>query len=147
MSIASQIQRLQNAKTSIKTSIENKGVEVPTNALIDTYSNYIDNISTGITIQNGRIENYKSYDENIPSGTFVKFKSLMTSSSLRNLISTSNFVYFQDIIKMSDNRAVIIGLYNSNYLSINLIEINDNNIRFINKSTLGDASVYSYMQP
>ena len=47
MSIASQIQRLQNAKASIKESIENKGVEVPTNALIDTYSNYIDNISTG----------------------------------------------------------------------------------------------------
>ena len=32
MSIASQIQRLQNAKTSIIASIENKGVEVPTNA-------------------------------------------------------------------------------------------------------------------
>lgn len=147
MSIASQIQRLQNAKTSIKASIENKGVEVPTNALLDTYSNYIDNISTGITIQNGRIENYKSYNENIPSGTFVKFKSLMTSSSLRSLISTSNFVYFQNIIKMSDNRAVIIGLFNSNYLSINLIEINDNNIRFINKLTLGSYGISTNMQP
>lgn len=147
MSIASQIQRLQNAKASIKESIENKGVEVPNNALIDTYSNYIDNISTGITIQNGRIENYKSYDENIPSGTFVKFKSLMTSSSLRSLISTSNFVYFQNIIKMSDNRAVIIGLFNSNYLSINLVEINDNNIRFINKLGLTSYSISNYMQP
>ena len=147
MSIASQIQRLQNAKASIKASIENKGVEVPTNALLDTYPNYIDNISTGITIQNGRIENYKSYDENIEAGTFVNFKSLMTSSSLRSLISTSNFVYFQNIIKMSDNRAVIIGLYNSSYLSINLVEINDNNITFINKLTLGDAGVSSYMQP
>ena len=147
MSIASQIQRLQNAKASIKESIENKGIEVPTNALLDTYPNYIDNISTGITIQNGRIENYKSYDENIEAGTFVKFKSLMTSSSLRSLISTSNFVYFQNIIKMSDNRAVIIGLYDSSKLSINLLEINDNNIRFINKLTLGDTSMHSYMQP
>lgn len=147
MSIASQIQRLQNAKASIKTSIENKGVEIPTNALIDTYPNYIDNISTGITIQNGRIENYKSYDENIPAGTFVKFKSLTTSSSLRSLISTSNFVYFQNIIKMSDNRAVIIGLFNSNYLSINLLEINDNNISFINKIPLADSRISTSMQP
>ena len=147
MSIASQIQRIQNAKASIKASIENKGVEIPTNALIDTYPNYIDNISTGVTIQNGRIENYKSYDENIEAGTFIKFKSLMTSSSLRSLISTSNFVYFQNIIKMSDNRAVIIGLYDSNKLCINLVEINDNNISFINKIPLADPTISTSMQP
>ena len=42
MSIASEIERLQQAKSGIKTSIENKGVTVPSSALLDTYSTYID---------------------------------------------------------------------------------------------------------
>ena len=46
MSIVSEIERLQNAKTSIKTSIENKGVEVG-DGTIDTYASKIDEISVG----------------------------------------------------------------------------------------------------
>jgi hypothetical protein len=42
MSIASEIERLQLSKSSIKTSIENKGVSVPSSALLDTYSTYVD---------------------------------------------------------------------------------------------------------
>ena len=48
MSIASEITRLQNAKASIKTSIENKGVTVG-NGTLDTYASKIDAIETGIT--------------------------------------------------------------------------------------------------
>ena len=48
MSIANEITRLQNAKTSIKTSIENKGVIVGDGTL-DTYASKIDAIETGIT--------------------------------------------------------------------------------------------------
>lgn len=47
MSIASEITRLQTAKADIKTSIENKGVTVPSNASIDTYYDYIDQIPSG----------------------------------------------------------------------------------------------------
>jgi len=47
MSIASQITRLQDAKAEIKTAIENKGVTVPSDAKLDTYSDYIDDIETG----------------------------------------------------------------------------------------------------
>ena len=47
MSIASEITRLQTAKENIKISIENKGVTVPSNASIDTYYDYIDQIPTG----------------------------------------------------------------------------------------------------
>ena len=47
MSIASEIERLQSAKANIKTSIESKGVTVPTEALISTYDTYIDQISGG----------------------------------------------------------------------------------------------------
>lgn len=47
MSIASEITRLQTAKADIKDSIEAKGVTVPSNASIDTYHDYIDQIETG----------------------------------------------------------------------------------------------------
>lgn len=47
MSIASEIQRIQGAKADIKTAIENKGVEVSSDLLIDGYADLIDAISTG----------------------------------------------------------------------------------------------------
>lgn len=47
MSIADEITRLQTAKADIKDSIEAKGVTVPSNASIDTYYDYIDQIETG----------------------------------------------------------------------------------------------------
>lgn len=47
--IAQELTRIQTAKTDIKTSIEAKGVQVPSNALISTYDTYIDQIQTGTT--------------------------------------------------------------------------------------------------
>lgn len=54
MSIASEITRLQTAKANIKTSIENKGVTIPSNATLDSYDGYIDSIQTG----GGSLDNY-----------------------------------------------------------------------------------------
>ena len=66
MSIASEITRLQTAKADIKSAIENKGVTVPSNASIDTYDTYIDQIQTG----GGGETNYlKQYANNSLSGT------------------------------------------------------------------------------
>lgn len=45
MTIASEITRIQNAKASIKASIENKGVTVPNTEKLDGYYSYIDQIS------------------------------------------------------------------------------------------------------
>lgn len=47
MSIQEQITRLTNAKQSIKTSIENKGVNVSDSALLNEYPSYISQIETG----------------------------------------------------------------------------------------------------
>ena len=47
MSISDQITRLQNAKASIKTSIENKGVTVPNDAKLDAFPALIDDIQAG----------------------------------------------------------------------------------------------------
>ena len=47
MSIASEITRLQNAKSALKTSIENKGVTVSDSTLLSGYSALVDQIQTG----------------------------------------------------------------------------------------------------
>lgn len=47
MSIASEIARLQGAKADIKTAIEAKGVTVPSDATLDGYGDYIEQISGG----------------------------------------------------------------------------------------------------
>lgn len=49
MSIASEIQRLQTAKADIKTAIEAKGVTVPSSATIDTYDDYVSQITGGMS--------------------------------------------------------------------------------------------------
>lgn len=47
MSVATELTRLQTAKANIKTSIENKGVTVSSDALLDAYPALIDSIPTG----------------------------------------------------------------------------------------------------
>lgn len=47
MSIASEITRLQNAKTALATSIGNKGVSVPASTKLDGYAALVDSIQTG----------------------------------------------------------------------------------------------------
>ena len=47
MSVASEITRLQDAKSALKTSIEAKGVTVSDSTLISDYPAYVDQISTG----------------------------------------------------------------------------------------------------
>lgn len=49
MSIASEIQRIQSAKADLKTAIEAKGVSVPSSATIDTYDDYVAQITGGLT--------------------------------------------------------------------------------------------------
>ena len=68
MSIASEITRLQNAKSDIKASIENKGVTVG-DGTIDTYASKINEISTSSAVlgtktitENGT---YKAIDDNL----------------------------------------------------------------------------------
>lgn len=47
MSVATELTRIQTAKADIKASIEAKGVTVPSDALIDEYADYVDEISGG----------------------------------------------------------------------------------------------------
>lgn len=47
MSIATELTRIQQAKADIKSAIEAKGVTVPSSATIDTYDDYVSQISGG----------------------------------------------------------------------------------------------------
>lgn len=47
MSIASEIERLQDAKSALKTAIEGKGVSVPASTKLDGYSALVDSIEQG----------------------------------------------------------------------------------------------------
>ena len=47
MSVASEITRLQNAKASLKTAIEGKGVTVPGSTKLDGYADLVESISGG----------------------------------------------------------------------------------------------------
>ena len=51
MSIASEIERLQGAKTDITTAIANKGVTIPAGTTLDGYDDYIAQIQSGGTYQ------------------------------------------------------------------------------------------------
>ena len=47
MSVATELQRITDAKADLKTAIEAKGVTVSSSALIDAYADYVDSIPTG----------------------------------------------------------------------------------------------------
>lgn len=47
MSVNSQIDRLNSAKESLRTEIQNKGVSVPSSSKLEEYSNYVKQIHTG----------------------------------------------------------------------------------------------------
>ena len=82
MSIASEITRLQGAKADIKSAIEAKGVTVPSNAKLDTYDTYIDEISSGpptkLTDLNTNITEYFDYVDNL-GGSFGSLNSTETT--------------------------------------------------------------------
>ena len=73
MSIATEITRLQNAKASIKSSIEAKGVSVPSSTTLDGYSTLIDSIPSGggATI-NGQLVSKTIQSGSVTKGDFVK---------------------------------------------------------------------------
>lgn len=79
MSIATEIQRIESAKSSIRTAIANKGVTVPAAALLDAYPGYIAQISGGGTTD----DPYKYFSEDVKlvatSGQVTAAEGYMTS--------------------------------------------------------------------
>lgn len=104
MSVATEISRLQTAKSDIKTAIEAKGVEVPSSAKIDTYDDYITAIPSGAS--DGYIDDagVEYVDLGLPSGTLWAKKNVgaATETDLGDefcwgRISTADTTVFNDL--------------------------------------------------
>lgn len=101
MSIATEISRLQTAKADLKTAIEAKGVTVPSSATIDTYDDYVSQISGGGGSQTpSNFESWEYNDWGHPTSISVKTgvtsipqkfqygNSSLTACTLPNTIET-----------------------------------------------------------
>ena len=77
MAISTEIQRLKGAKASLKTSIENKGVTVPSSTKLDGYAALVDQISQGVTEYPENDVNFYDYDGfRVASYTLAEAKAL-----------------------------------------------------------------------
>lgn len=124
MSIATEISRLQTAKADIKTAIINKGVQVPNNALIDTYDTYIAQIQTGGGGQDTQLRDLIERDITsltIPSGTTsvgdyaLQNLTSLTSVSIPSSVATIGTMSFNGCTGLSSvtiaNGLTTIGQY------------------------------------
>lgn len=85
MSVITELTRIQGGKTSLKTSIEAKGVSVPSATLIDGYATLIDQIQTG----GGGTPIFKSIDVSDFSGTtFDTLTSYLTGITIPSAVQT-----------------------------------------------------------
>lgn len=131
MSIASEITRLQTAKANLKTSIEAKGVTVPSNATLDSYSGYVDSISSGggavstlyvrdfPTIRFG-YSPFTSIPSNVSFTGVTNFSQMFTYSKLTSIsqgdIDCSSGTNFTSMFDGCGDLASVAGLNTSNGL-------------------------------
>lgn len=80
MSIASEISRLQTAKTDIKTAIEAKGVTVPSSAKIDVFDDYITQIPTGGSYQSKTVSPTESSQTVSPDSGYDALSSVTVNA-------------------------------------------------------------------
>ena len=131
MSLSSEITRLQNAKSALKTSIEAKGVTVSDSTLISDYSAYVDQIPTGGG--GGGNEDLIDLIErdittlNIPSGTSqignyaFYYYSALTSVTIPNSVTSIGTYAFKNCSSLTSivipNSVTSIGSGAFNYCS------------------------------
>ena len=94
MSIADQINRLNNAKAAIKQSIKNKGVAVSDEAKLDEYPALIDRIPTG----EGGVESELFYNALTSNGTNYNYLFAYKT------INDTSFIESLDTSKVTDIR-------------------------------------------
>lgn len=102
MSIATEIQRLQNAKTSLATAIGNKGVTVPSGTKLDGYASLVDQIQTGSS-EDTLIEALHNRTTSVEDDTLTSIRSYglaymtaLTSVSFPNLQTINSYAFYND---------------------------------------------------
>ncbi len=136
MSIASEITRLQNAKSDIKASIENKGVTVG-DGTIDTYASKINEISTSSAVlgtktitENGT---YKAIDDELDGYSEVE---VACSKYAPRIISFSGY-------KGAELNYEIANLDTSNVTDMNSMFYDCNKLTTLDLSNFNTSSVSS----
>lgn len=102
MSIAAEIQRIQNAKASIKKAIENKGVTVG-DGTIDTYASKIDEITTGEGGGGSSEFNISKYANSMTFKNLNVFGTKDVEINLPNATDLSNFCVVSDKFEKNTN--------------------------------------------
>lgn len=116
MSISSQITRILSAKDDIKTSIENKGVTIPSSAKLDDYSSYIDQISAGggsnlLGLIDGTATSFSdSSIETIRECAFY-FYSTLRSIDIPNVKTIGAYAFFNTALNSDINLPKLEGFY------------------------------------
>lgn len=88
MSIASELTRIETAKSNLKTSIEGKGVTVPSTATLDAYPTYVD------SIQQGGGSSWAEIDTQ-PSTTLDRMATYITSVDIPTNVTAIGSYAFQ----------------------------------------------------
>ncbi len=97
MSIATEISRLQTAKSDLKTAIEAKGVTVPSATTIDGYATLVGQIQTGATEAPENDVNFYDYDGfRVASFTIAEAKALTQAEYNAILPPTHEGLTFQE---------------------------------------------------
>lgn len=106
MSVQSEITRLQNAKTALKTAIESKGVYVAEGSRLSDYAQMVNRISTGITRANlsdfsslyrifnedGELTNGVDFNINTNDGGYIEFNKPQSTVYIEYYNNNSDLV-------------------------------------------------------
>lgn len=120
MSIVTEITRLQNAKESIKTSIENKGVTVSSSAKLEDYADLIDDIPTGggtegLWCGGNNPVLIKKYENILNLSNDTTYDSKSISSSAQTIKNSETLFSSEVDLKNYDYVVIIRTLYNIEY--------------------------------
>ena len=112
MSVATEIERLQQAKADLKIAIEAKGVTVPSSALIDDYADLVEQISGGGEdyVQSGLI--FHLDGSNATTSQWVD-KAQGITFNMANVVLANGGVVFNG---SSSKGTSSVPLYNASYL-------------------------------
>lgn len=129
MSIASEITRLQTAKSNIKTSIENKGVVVSSSDKLDDYPSLIDSINISTQVKTVNPQNYtreitpdvgyRGLSKVVLDGVLVDAHDSYTSNT------DSSVAYTKSVPSGALKYASLDKLGSMSYKSENLIALSD----------------------
>ena len=102
MSIQTELTRITNAKTAIKTAVEGKGVTVPAGTLLDGMAALIESIQTGVggkyIVEEGQfvptenVVTYGSIEHSLGVVPFFYVIFLSESSNMNTTVSTNTFM-------------------------------------------------------